>query len=66
MRSPGSTLGLLGVTLGSGGEDSTCPREVSDGNLGVDLLMLEDLKMPAFLRVMTSSVVYSSRSLVVP
>ena len=59
-------MGLLEVTLGSGGEDKACPREVSDGNLGPDLLVLEYLKMPAFLRVMTSSTVYSSRSPAVP
>ena len=50
-----------------GGEDNACPRDVSDGNLGVDWLALEeDLKMPTFLRVMTSSVVYSSTSLATP
>ena len=36
---------------------------MSDGNLGVDWLVLEDLKMSVFLGVMTSSAVYSSKSL---
>ena len=43
------------------------PEDASDGNLGKDWLALEeDLNMPTCLRVMTSSVVYSSRSLAMP
>ena len=55
------------VALGLAGEDCIWPRDVSDGNLGRDLLEPEeDLKMPAFLRVITSSAVYSSKSPATP
>ena len=54
--------------FGSGwGADCIWPRDASDGNLERDWLAPEeDLKIPAFLRVITSSVVYSSKSLVMP
>ena len=60
-----ATLGLWEATLGLVGEDSDWPRDASDGNLGW-LALEEDLNTPTFLRVMTSSAVYSSRSPAMP
>ena len=49
------------------GTDCICLKYVSDGNLERDWLAPEeDFKIPAFLRVITSSVVYSSKSPVMP
>ena len=40
--------------------------EASDGNLGVDVLVIVDLRTPTLLRAMTSSSVNSSKSPAVP
>ena len=47
-------------------DESGSMWEASDGNLGVDVPVIVDLRTPTLLRAMTSSSVYSSKSPGVP